>query len=222
MSKTSRATWAERINAAWRKSVEAILECAHHLHDAQIELGDEEFAKMVEHELSVGRRTVQRLLIIAHDKRLATHVSHLPPSWSTLHMLAHVPDEVFEEAIADGRICPEMTRREAEELLPARQSPQPSPLQTYVHVESSNEPPKAVSVHVEEQVYRPDRHEPEQYHERAVLNALLELETLVGDCDAAALAALVRDDHSTLRDVVCVLDFMAQLKRALGDTGPLH
>jgi hypothetical protein len=223
MSKTSRSEWAAKINAAWRKSVEAILECAHHLRDARSSLGIEEFKKLVEHELVVGERTVERLLNIADDSRLATHVSLLPPSWGTLHRLARLPDEVFEEAIADGRIHPGMTRAEAEALIPRVKTPPTQ--QVFVTVlPPPNEPPRFVLARIlePEEACRPDQTppvEPEHQRERAVADELAELAALIGSCNVEALAALMRDKPEWLQHAQRVARFMERLKLALSDDG---
>jgi hypothetical protein len=231
MSTRERAAWAVKINAAWRKSVEGILECASHLRDARAGLGIDEFKKMIEHELVVGERTVERLLNIAADKRLATHVSVLPASWGTLYALARVPDPIFAEAIADGRINPGMTRAEAKELMP-RLKPHPKSETVAVLVarppDETDEPPRFVQVRIlePEQAYRPDQTpptEPEHQRERAVADGLAELATLIGSCDVEALAALLRDKRELLQHAQRVARFMERLRLALGGAnGALH
>jgi hypothetical protein len=47
----------------------------------------------------------------------ATHVSHLPPSWGTLHELTKVEPAVLKAAIKDGRVNPKMERKEVAALL---------------------------------------------------------------------------------------------------------
>jgi transcriptional regulator with XRE-family HTH domain len=42
-----------------------------------------------------------------------THVSYLPPSWGTLAVLAQLPPGEILRLIAEGRITPELERREA-------------------------------------------------------------------------------------------------------------
>ena len=173
---------------------------------------------MVAHELVVGERTVERLLAIAADERLATHVSVLPASWGSLYALTRVPDPIFAEAIADKRINPSMMRWEAEELIP---KPQPRAVTVAVHVEPPSEPPRVVPTAVHVEAYRPDQTppaEPENQRERAVADALCELAALIGDCDVEVLAALMRDRPEGLQQTQRVVRFMERLELALGGT----
>ena len=144
---------------------------------------------MVEHELTVGRRTVQRLLAIAYDDRLATRVSRLPPAWGAIYALTRLPDATFTAAIADGKIHPEMTRDEAEALMPR---PQPmtrkpaGPKQRPEHQPAGGTVPEPA--YPPEQTPPPTEHQPE----RAIADALVELAALVDTCDVAVVAALLR------------------------------
>jgi hypothetical protein len=47
-----------------------------------------------------------------------THVSHLPPSWGTLHALAKLPKATLEAKIADGTIHPKLERKDVAKLNP--------------------------------------------------------------------------------------------------------
>jgi hypothetical protein len=121
--------WAARITACWRVSVEAILEVGRLLLAAKAALPHGKFGTMIEAELPFGPRTAQMLMAIADDPRLANpkHVSHLPPSWSTLYELTKYSDEQFEAGIRDGKIRPDVERREiingARAIMSSRQEP---------------------------------------------------------------------------------------------------
>jgi hypothetical protein len=56
----SRAQWAERIRLATARTVQALIETGQLLAAAKDELAHGEFIKMVEDDLSLGLRTVQR------------------------------------------------------------------------------------------------------------------------------------------------------------------
>jgi hypothetical protein len=74
---------------------------------------------MVEHELPFGSSTAERLMAIAHDRRLTNpaHGQHLPPHWRTLYELARLSDKVFAARIADGTIYADMERGVVESLV---------------------------------------------------------------------------------------------------------
>lgn len=105
--------WHDRIVAAWRASVQGILDCGRLLVEAKAALPHGAFGAMVE-GLPFGARTAQRLMAIAEDQRLsnATHGSHLPANWRTLYELSRLDDETFDARLADGTIRPEMDRRD--------------------------------------------------------------------------------------------------------------
>lgn len=106
--------WAAQISAAWRSTVESIIECGGLLVAAKAALPHGEFQKMVEGNLPFGASTARRLMAIANDKRITkrAHGLYLPPSWRTLYELTRLPDVAFLQKIADGTINPEMERRD--------------------------------------------------------------------------------------------------------------
>ena len=110
----SRFDWAERITAAWRASVESIIETGRLLVKARAGLDHGEYLSMVERDLPFGARTAQQLTVVASDWRLvnAKHASYLPPSWATLYELTKLSDEDFRRHIADGTIRPDMQRKD--------------------------------------------------------------------------------------------------------------
>ena len=64
-------------------------------------------------------RTANRLMVIAENRVLSdpTHVSVLPPHWGTLYLLALIDEQDLEKLIADGKIHPDITREQVEDLI---------------------------------------------------------------------------------------------------------
>jgi Protein of unknown function (DUF3102) len=113
---TERTQWAARISAAWRQSVDSIIETGRLLLAAKADpkMQHGEWGTMVESDLPFNRHTAHKLMQIAGDKRL-TNVSqgkHLPPSWTTLYELTKLDDDTFDQKLRDGSINPEMKRKD--------------------------------------------------------------------------------------------------------------
>jgi N6-adenosine-specific RNA methylase IME4 len=110
----SRAAWAVRITAAWRKSVEGVIEAGRLLSQAKAALPHGAFSEMIQRDLPFKASTAQRLMKIAADERLtdAAHVQLLPPHWGTLYELTKLSDDAFKAKIASGAIHPELERRD--------------------------------------------------------------------------------------------------------------
>lgn len=107
-----------KITAAWQKTVEAIFEVGQLLCEAKAALPHGEFEAMVEKSCPFNIRTAQRLMQIASNEVLseATHGSHLPASWRTLHELARWEPKELRHALSNHWIKPELERREVEPL----------------------------------------------------------------------------------------------------------
>lgn len=58
--------------------------------------------------------------VAAEHLQIHNIVTNLPPSWGTLAALARLDRPTFDAAVAARKIHPEMTRADAEALLPAR------------------------------------------------------------------------------------------------------
>jgi hypothetical protein len=110
--------YAAKIKASWQKAVESILETGRVLMEAKAELPHGEFGKMIKDKLPFGVRTAEMLMNIAEHAVLsnAKFVSHLPPSWGTLHELAQLPEATLLAAIEDGEVNPDMDRADAVRL----------------------------------------------------------------------------------------------------------
>ena len=86
------------------------------LLEARDSLSHGDFGKMVSRRLPFSWRTANRLMAIAKDSRLWTHVSNLPPSWGTLYQLSRLPSPFLEDAITDGRVTPRTERKQVTRL----------------------------------------------------------------------------------------------------------
>lgn len=114
--------WALRINSAWRRSLESVIETGRLLIDAKANLVERgQWQRMVGDLLDFSPDTAQRLMAIARDNRLtdAAHVRFLPRSYSTLHELTKLSDEQFQRGLAEKIICPDMERKDVEILRPS-------------------------------------------------------------------------------------------------------
>jgi hypothetical protein len=120
--------WLNAIRTSWQKSTESIIETGALLLQARKELERDVFHAM---RLPFGKRTRERLMKIAGNPvlSLATHASHLPPSWMTLYELSKLPHPTLLAKIEDGTIRPDMERKDATALLgrPKRLPAEPKP-----------------------------------------------------------------------------------------------
>lgn len=111
--------WADVVRADLARSVGGIVAAGQHLNEAKrttfARLGHGEWLDWVDRELPVGPRTAQRYMKLADHPVLsnATHASHLPPSWDTLVTLSQLDEPALQRAITDGRVTPELQRKEA-------------------------------------------------------------------------------------------------------------
>lgn len=117
---SARHQWARTITLRWADSIEAIIDVGRLLMQAKRELRHGEWLKMFENqEIPFSDRTARRLMSIASNPQLTdrTHVSDLPSSWSTLYELTRLDDATWELALEDGKIYPEMQRKDVLLLL---------------------------------------------------------------------------------------------------------
>lgn len=117
--------WAQRVRAEYAKSVEANLKIGQQLIEAKGALKHGEWGRLTGQTqpggkglLPFGADLAQRYMAIARDLRLSNtdHVRHLPTAVSTLHELSKLDDETFEQALAQGKINPEMERKDVAAL----------------------------------------------------------------------------------------------------------
>ena len=126
----TRREWVQKITARYQESVGAIVDVGRYLIQAKEQLTHGEFGSMVADDLPFSWRTANCFIAIAKNPTLANshHGANLPTSWRTLSELARLPQEVLEEALDDGRITPELQRKEVALLKPVeplRPMPQP-------------------------------------------------------------------------------------------------
>lgn len=112
--------WALRINAAWRRSLESIIETGRLLMDAKAQLKHGHWQNLIDSQLDFSADTAQRLMAIARDQRLTNpaHGRFLPRSYRTLHELTKLSDEEFDRGVQEQIIRPDMERKEVEILRP--------------------------------------------------------------------------------------------------------
>jgi hypothetical protein len=112
-------SWRNRIENAWAKSVQAIVETGKILTEAKDALDHGLFLKMIETELPFSADTAQRLMRIACHSILsdAANSRHLPPNWTTLCELSRLPDELTLAKIKSGEIHPRLDGSHAKTLV---------------------------------------------------------------------------------------------------------
>jgi hypothetical protein len=122
---TGRKEHAARINEAWSKTVDAIIETGLRIIDARDGLEHGEYIAMVENDLHFSRSMAFRFIAIASDKVLSNvaHVQRLPAAVGTLYDLTVIANKGLdlEAAIERGAIHPKMERRDVKALLPPPQ-----------------------------------------------------------------------------------------------------
>jgi N6-adenosine-specific RNA methylase IME4 len=114
LSNDNSTSWADKITAAWRATIDGIFEVGRLLIQAKDKLEHGEFQSMVERDLPFQPSTARRLMAIAADLRLSNraHAHVLPASWGSLYELTKLTDKQFETAISRGLIHPEMQRKD--------------------------------------------------------------------------------------------------------------
>lgn len=147
--KTAWKPWAEKITAAWQKSVEAVLETGRALIQAHDELDHGQWEAMISLELPFDSSTARRLIKIARHEVLSNraHVHALPPSWGTLYELSKLPASTLEAKINDGTITPKLERKEVASKV-AGVSVRPTNRREQDRVQSVEGDPDAAHQHV--------------------------------------------------------------------------
>ena len=119
---------AARINEAWQKTVDGVIETGLRILDARhgsdaLEHG--QFQKMLTEDLHFDASMGRRLMSIASNKVLSNraHVHALPAKWGTLYELTVIENRGYdlEAGIASGAIHPKMERKDVKALLPPPQ-----------------------------------------------------------------------------------------------------
>ncbi|MDP2739214.1 MAG: DNA N-6-adenine-methyltransferase [Pseudorhodobacter sp.] len=109
-----------RICERWQDSAQAILDAGRMLIGVREQKGYGSWQYMfTENKLPFGPRTARMLMQVARNQILGNrnHGSDLPPSWRTLYELSRVPESDLRQAFDDGRIHPEMARKDVKALI---------------------------------------------------------------------------------------------------------
>lgn len=111
--------WADQINSIWRQTAEAYLKMGKLLVEARATLEDKEYKKLLDKDLDFDERKAQKLVRIARNPVLTapSNVKLLPPSYSTLNVLAQLDNSDLKRLFTRGDIHPNMERADAEELV---------------------------------------------------------------------------------------------------------
>lgn len=123
----TRAAWAKKITDQWRDSVNAIINVGVTLREAKGALSAADFAEMITNDLPFGERAARMFVAIGQSERLRKHASALPASWYSLYELQRLPEKIFEKAVEDGRIHPDMERKEVAALAELSRPTPPKP-----------------------------------------------------------------------------------------------
>jgi hypothetical protein len=122
--------WAEDITSLWRRSIETIIEVSQRLREAKRDLG-KDWKKLFDDPslLPFDEATASKLSAIAQCEGLISRVKLLPASYSTLYELTELTDINLAKAFKKGDIHPNMTRRDALEVVekyqPKVEEPEP-------------------------------------------------------------------------------------------------
>ena len=110
-------TWkffVDKINGSWRGAGDFIA-CGRYLIEAKDELRSDAYSAMLK-KLHFNVSTAKKLICIAKNATLGSHVNLLPPCWSTLYVLSQLKADILQAAFADGTIHPGMQRKDAAAL----------------------------------------------------------------------------------------------------------
>jgi N6-adenosine-specific RNA methylase IME4 len=127
--------WAERINSAWRVSLDGFFECGRLLVAAKKALletpppdgGHGKWLELIgsrqaEGKIPFGPRVAQKLMRVAEDTFLTetSHETFLPADYNTLYLLYQLrhrfPDR-FQELLDQGQITPALQRNDISKIL---------------------------------------------------------------------------------------------------------
>lgn len=119
-----RQAWAGRINTAWNKTLDGILETCQLLIDAKEgpkKLPHGQWLPMVEHDLAFGRKTAAKLMQIGRDPRITNgaHARHLPRTWTALYEVVKLSNKQFKAGIKSKLIKTDCGRMDIRHFLKA-------------------------------------------------------------------------------------------------------
>ncbi len=109
--------FAQEIATLWREAEQRYLMIGRYLIRAKAQLPHGAYLDLIEHALPFGPRVAQRLVIVAAAiDGGALPKEQLPPSYSTIYVLATLPPEDRDEAVRVGLVRPDVRRAEIEEF----------------------------------------------------------------------------------------------------------
>ena len=103
--------FASLIAVGWRQATESIMAVAKSCSEAESNLLPEEKKELFA-ILPFGQSVFSKLVAIGNDKRLSRPRVQklLPPSYSTIYEVSHLPDDKLKEAIAEEALTPKAKR----------------------------------------------------------------------------------------------------------------
>jgi hypothetical protein len=103
------------INGRWCQGAGDFIACGQYLLDAKDELARDTFNVMIKSKLTFDSSVARKLMLIAGSEPLCApgHKLKLPPAWTILYELSKLEKKVLEAALADGRVRPGMSRKDA-------------------------------------------------------------------------------------------------------------
>jgi len=113
-SKGATSLYVKKVQKQLNKTLQGFVEIGNILNQAHTNLNKASFLKMINEDLPFTRRTAQKLMAIANDKRITNpdYMPLLPPHWTSLHQLTYLDDEQFEYGIKEKIIYPDAERKD--------------------------------------------------------------------------------------------------------------
>jgi len=111
----ARGEWVDGVKAAWRKTLDGIIETGRLLQLGQDSMPRDEFYALVEREFGFSKSMVSKLIAISKDTWIPNvSPGKLPTGWSILYALTKIPAPTRDAMLAEGSINPSMTKIEAD------------------------------------------------------------------------------------------------------------
>lgn len=126
---SSRAEFVADIRREWTNALESTVQVGRRLNEAKAALPHGEYEAMVQADLPFGPSTARKLREVAEFVDAGkVPLDQLPEAYSTLYVIATLPEEVREEAVAQGVIRPDVTRAEVEAFKETKAPTKSAPL----------------------------------------------------------------------------------------------
>jgi hypothetical protein len=117
---TVQKRWIEAINEAFGFSTGWALKAGTLLTEAKAQLGHGQWGCLFgAGKLKFGQRTAEMLMEVARHPSFqkSKNFASLPKAWSALHALSKLPEDVVDQAIANGSVHSEMRLSDARRLV---------------------------------------------------------------------------------------------------------